>query len=135
MAGILKAQAAYHSSLLLLLDTIVHPPCFERTCIRDNKRFASRKTHTVLSESDRSNELVSRCCIIDICCACGHGKTTAYRGLLATTPSLRPYHSPRCEDRRECNANPPMQRDCQVVLCIHDASLVLLREQCGRKGG
>ena len=134
MAGMRKAQAACHSSLLLLLDTTIHPACFERTCIRDNKRFASRKTHAVWSESNRLNEPVSRCCIVVFCCSCGHVKTTASQGLLATTPSLRPYHGPQRDDMSDYNAISPMERDCQVVFCIHDASIMLLREQCDCKG-
>jgi hypothetical protein len=134
MVGMLKAQAAYHGSFLLLLDTIMHPPCFERTCIRDNNRFASRKTYAASSESNRLNEPVSRCCIVVYCCACGHVKTIASQGLLATTPSLRPYHGPQCKDMRNRNAPPLMERDCSAVFCIHDASITLLRDQCDRKG-
>jgi hypothetical protein len=134
MAGMLNTQAACHSSLLLLLDTTIHPPCFERTCIRDNKRFASRKTHAVSSESNRLNEPVSRCCIVVFCCTCGHVKTTASRGLLATTASLRPYHGCQCRYMRHCNAPPQMERDLQAACSIHDAPIMLRRDQCDREG-
>ena len=130
----LNTQAACHSSLLLLLDTTIHPPCFERTCIRDNKRSTSRKTHAVKCELNRLNESVSRCCIVVFCCACGHGETTAYRGLLATTASLRPYHGCQCRYMRHCNALPQIERDLQAACSIHDASIMLLRDQCDRKG-